>query len=463
MVGTGRGSKPASRTITPARSMLSVVTLLATSFFLLDPAQALPLYARQTGQQCAACHNGFPELTPYGRLFKLNGYTFGGGPNTFPDSTVYIPPISMMNIPNYTHTTQGQPGGAAPGFTYNNNWAYTGSLFTGGRILDHLGAFIQGTYDGIGDALSWDNTDIRYANVGQLTGKELVYGVSLNNNPTVEDVWNSTPAWGYPYVASGLAPTPAAAPLIEGGLAQQVVGVNPYIYWDRLFYAEIGGYRTLSPGQLDALGIPPPGTNSIDGIAPSWRLAIEPAWGNNTWEFGTLGLAASLVPQRMTGAGTDHVTDFGFDTQYEFLGARDSFSLQARYVTEYQNLPASEALGFATNSHNDLHSLTIKGTYFYKQTVGFTVDYFNIQGSSDPLIYGPVSLNNSPNSSGWTFELDYIPFNYGGPSFWPWLNVKFGLQFVHYNKFDGASTNYDGTGRSAAANDTLFAFAWFAF
>jgi hypothetical protein len=43
------------------------------------PANALPSYARQTGQQCAACHNGFPELTPYGRLFKLNGYTFTGG------------------------------------------------------------------------------------------------------------------------------------------------------------------------------------------------------------------------------------------------------------------------------------------------------------------------------------------------------------------------------------------------
>src|SRR5216684_3279215 len=37
-------------------------------------AQALPSYARQTGQECAACHNGFPELTPYGRLFKLNAY-----------------------------------------------------------------------------------------------------------------------------------------------------------------------------------------------------------------------------------------------------------------------------------------------------------------------------------------------------------------------------------------------------
>ena len=33
---------------------------------------------------------------------------------------------------------------------------------------------------------------IRYANAGALVDRELVYGVSFNNNPTVNDVWNST-------------------------------------------------------------------------------------------------------------------------------------------------------------------------------------------------------------------------------------------------------------------------------
>jgi len=50
-------------------------------FGMLNPllAHALPAYARQTGQNCIACHAGgqFPELTPYGRLFKLTGYTIG--------------------------------------------------------------------------------------------------------------------------------------------------------------------------------------------------------------------------------------------------------------------------------------------------------------------------------------------------------------------------------------------------
>ena len=43
------------------------------------PSAGLPSFARQTGQPCGACHTDFPSLTPYGRRFKLLGYTSGGG------------------------------------------------------------------------------------------------------------------------------------------------------------------------------------------------------------------------------------------------------------------------------------------------------------------------------------------------------------------------------------------------
>ena len=89
--------------------------------------------------------------------------------------------------------------------------------------------------------------------------------------------------------------------------------------------------------------------------------------------------------------GTDHLTDVGFDTQYEFLGARDSFSVQARFITENQNLPASQALGLSTNSHNNLRTWHAKATYYYNQTIGATAGYFNVNGSGDPLLYGPIS------------------------------------------------------------------------
>src|SRR5260370_26644896 len=56
----------------------AMVAWLASADLSGRPANALPLYARQTGQPCAACHTAFPELTPFGRRFKLGAYNLGG-------------------------------------------------------------------------------------------------------------------------------------------------------------------------------------------------------------------------------------------------------------------------------------------------------------------------------------------------------------------------------------------------
>jgi hypothetical protein len=128
---------------------------------------------------------------------------------------------------------------------------------------------------------------------------------------------------------------------------------------------------------------------------------------------------------------------------------------------------SSLAQGNADNQNDQLHSLNAKATYSYEQTYYGTLAYSRIQGSGDAGLY-PSSGNtpsrlNSPNSDWWTAEVDYVPFNHGGPSFWPWLNMKFGLQYIWYTKFNGASKNYDGNGRNASDNNTLYAFVWLAF
>jgi len=46
---------------------------------------------------------------------------------------------------------------------------------------------------------------------------------------------------------------------------------------------------------------------------------------------------------------------------------------------------------------------------------------------------------------------------------WKYAYTKFSLQYVIYNKFNGSSTNYDGFGRNASGNNTLYLLAWFAF
>jgi hypothetical protein len=438
------------------------VWILVAAFVLLlglPEAQALPSYARQTGQQCAACHNGFPELTPYGRLFKLNAFTFMGG-----DSK--LPAIASMWQGGFTHTQKDQPDGTTAHVGPNDNFSLqSASIFYGGAIDSSLGigAFSQGTYDSVGRNFAWDNTDIRWAKPTTLGG-ETVFGVSVNNSPTVTDLWNTTPAWRWPFITSGVAPSQSASTMIEGAFAQQVIGINAYAFWNRLVYVELGGYHTLTRGIDSAMGEAASDTSSIRGIAPYWRLAIQPQWGRSSLEIGTFGMAAAINPGRVTGSGTDHTTDIGFDAQYQFLADVNSFSVQASWITENQNLTASQALGDSSNSHNHMRSLNIKSSYYYQQTYGLTVGYFRTDGTSDAALYGGDSPTyNSPNTTGWIGEIDYMPFNHGGPEFWPWLNMKIGLQYVYYEKFNGGKTNFDGAGRNAHDNNTFFLFDWIAF
>ena len=52
--------------------------LVGAVVLLPNNAQAVPSYARQTGMPCSGCHTTPPELTPFGRSFKINGYTLTG-------------------------------------------------------------------------------------------------------------------------------------------------------------------------------------------------------------------------------------------------------------------------------------------------------------------------------------------------------------------------------------------------
>ena len=432
-------------------------------------AQALPSYARQTGQPCGACHTDFPQLTPFGRRFKLGGYTLGGGEvteaykRTF-GSDQWVPPISVMGIPTFTHTnTAMAPEDIPPGFKSNDNLSLQqASIFYGGRISDNVGAFVQGTYDGVAKKLMWDNADIRFAKSTTIAGTDVLFGITANNSPTVQDVWNTTPAWRFPFISSSIAPSPAASTMIEGAFAAQVGGVGAYAFVKDTYYLEVSGYRTLSPGSLSTLGIDPAGTSAINGVAPYWRVAAEPSWGKHSLQFGAFGMIANVVPQRMPGFGTDRMTDIGFDSQYQYMADDWSFTARSSFIIENQRLTASNAFGLADNASNHLNSFRSSATFVYgkNERVALTGGYFNIYGSSDAALYG--TANGSPNSSGWTGEIAFIPYGMNSPLVWPWFNARIGLQYIWYDKFNGASTNYDGNGRNARDNNTLFLYAWLA-
>ncbi len=455
----------------------------AWSFLLLSavlwgsfsaPAQAVPSFSRQTGMSCMACHTAFPELTPYGRWFKLNGYVSGESDKVTEkddktgDVSMEIdkaPPLSaMLQISDsfVKNPTTAVPG---PDTDLQGYVAFPEqlSLFYAGEISPNIGAFIQATYDFGSGVFHSDNTDVRYATHFQLDGRDAIFGLTLNNNPTVQDVWNTVPAWGFPYATSANIPQPTAAPQITT-LGGSVGGLGAYLNLDKLVYVEASAYRS-APQAPAAVG-----SASIQGYAPYARVAFNQEVGDSSFELGGFVFSEDVAPAAGIPAGftADNFTDFGIDAQAQYITKEIQPSLQVSWIREYQTLNSTfnEAAPGSANLDDQLELFRINGTFYYQRSIGFTVAYFGLGGTTDDVIYTPTPYSGSatgdPTSNGMIYEINYLP----------WLNTKLTLQYTAYWKFNGGGDNvdpttelgYDGaTARKASDNNTLMAMAWLAF
>lgn len=434
------------------------------------PAAAIPAFATQTGQPCAACHVGAygPQLTPFGRAFKLGGYTETGGQGW--QSAL---PVSLMLLGSYTNTSKGQGAPASEHYGANDNFAMDQiSVFLAGRVNDYAGGFIQGTFDGITSAFHLDNTDLRVTAPFDTGNAQLRLGLDVNNGPTVQDPFNSTYAWGFPYVASALAPVPAAQPLLAGALIGNSVGVSAYAWYDQSLYLEAGLYNTYGPTLLRMTGTEygPGATNSP---APYLRAAYEWDWNGQSAYVGAIFLHSDINPAAASYAasgvlGRDHYTDYALDGGYQFLGdGTNVVSFLGIFDHEVQNLGGSAAAGASSQSNNTLNQIRANISYYYQQTYGVTLGWQKTWGTTNPLLYAPApvsgSANGSPDSNAFIFEADWIPFGKAGSWAGPWVNLKLGAQYTLYTQFNGGSSNYDGFGRNAMDNNTLYLFAWLSF
>jgi hypothetical protein len=434
--------------------------VIAAAFALLPalPAHAVPAFARELGVPCAVCHTvAFgPVLTPFGRNFKLHAYALGA------HKTI---PLSADLIASFNHTAVDLP--AIPHFSSNDNTALNAvDLYFAGRIADHLGAFVQGTYDGIARHAAWGVLDVRYARDFTFGGTGTLLGVSVNNFPTVQDPWNSTYAWQLPVPGVRFFNGPNAAPQIDGFFATQALGATAYTLIDNAVYLEAGGYRKLSDRLQRDVGIPnPEAEHGIDGSAPYWRAALQKSSGPHYASVGILGFSPHAQTPSERSVGSDNYTDLGYDATYQFAnGGPHTFNFNASYVHEQQRLFGALAGSSAISNHLD--QVNLNGQYAYRQTYSITLAYFDIRGNSNALLYppGPLfgSANSSPDSRSFTLQLEWIPFGKADSFARPFLNMRLGLQYIAYTKFNGGNTNYDGAGHSASDNNTLMLFVWLA-
>jgi hypothetical protein len=438
---------------------------VALIFFCLVPqAYGLPSFARQTGQQCSACHVGgsWPQLTPWGRFFKLSGYT--AGKNLFDKNEGSYVPVGIFGQAGLTWAAQPNDALGQRVITQNGSpeaYQFTGEVAT--KLTNFLGVFYEyqvgNTFPG------WKGTsgpaDVRAVHFFRAGGNEILVGVDSNNNPTAQDVWNSVPDWNFPFYSSPQAPSGPASPMITS-LGEQSGSIGAYALLNRQFYVEASFYRVatnffrwMSAGTAFQAG----GENYLDGYNPYWRTYWTKDHGPHSFMIGAFGMRAHVFPDSSSPSGpTDVFTDYGFDSQYQYLASTHKVTLRGSYIYENQAWNAGFPIGNSATPKGNLKSLNLNGSYAYGRDWVFNAGYLLTNGNNNSALYAITTpsgdqVTASPKTTAYTLEVDRLITQ----------NVQVMMQYRGFGWFNGLRHNIDGLGRNASDNNTLWVSVFFAF
>ncbi len=124
---------------------LAVLFAFAVLLFAPQKAEAIPAFARQTGQNCTACHfQHFPNLTSYGRNFKGGGFTQVGGQSLLEGDMLSLP--SVLNAALVTKIRYQKTNGDNDAMGTNKGEYQLpdeAALFLGGRVGEHIGFILE--------------------------------------------------------------------------------------------------------------------------------------------------------------------------------------------------------------------------------------------------------------------------------------------------------------------------------
>ena len=344
----------------------------------------LPSYARQTGLACSACHYQFLTLTPFGRKFKLNGYTLTNLPTLEEkDSTnggrLSLSPFSLLSAmvtAGVTHTRDALPD------TQNGAAALPQELsgFLAGRISSQVGLFSQFTYAGA-------DGSIRHRQRGHPVRRQRQRGRQhraglwgdAQQQPLGPGSVEHDSGVGLPVHRVGCRARRGGGYAIDEGLAQNVLGLGGYAMVGNLVYGEVSVYRSA----LQGAAAPTSETGAIDGVAPYWRLAFQKEWEHRYLMIGTFGLHGSLFPDVLRGP-TNTYTDMGADAQFETAAGKREPGRPRLVDRGAPDAGCGRRPGRRRNVKNTLQVVRMNASYYPQQWLGVTGGYFDTWGTSDP-------------------------------------------------------------------------------
>jgi hypothetical protein len=137
------------------KKIIFILVVIMVAVTITPEVSALPLFARQTGMACSACHfQHFPILNGFGRAFKSAGFTMMGAQGRVEGEGLTIPNALNMAVSTTAGYEQSnQAAGTTAANTTGDGAFYVPgnsgelSLLFGGRVTENAG-FLAGISKG---------------------------------------------------------------------------------------------------------------------------------------------------------------------------------------------------------------------------------------------------------------------------------------------------------------------------
>ncbi|ACG57009.1 hypothetical protein HY04AAS1_0319 [Hydrogenobaculum sp. Y04AAS1] len=454
------------------RMVYGALGLLSLAVFAPKSSFAIPSFARQTGLACDVCHTVFPHLTPFGREFKLHGFTYdysdlikmvrqaakkraaeeGGMPNLVINK---IPMIAVRiagmwanqdggSVVPHGRITDGQGAFSQPaGYPTNDtfNLVKDDSLYIAGEITPHLGAWVEiGGWNDHGDAASLAGYDA-ILNGGDHTvdNKNFTYGLSFENVVGFDDVGQAGPGnWGVPL----MNPLSTHGTLFDPFNGTPIEGVEAY--------AMLGDFT--NGGIYGNIGLYAPSTGNDEGTNPVATAGSLPASTSYSWAgakhvdayvnaeywlpgfkniYSMVGAFGYFGQEKMEGGTnpyeySDNVNDYGLEAQAQYIGGKNL----VEFFGEVQKQHDSEFYGedywtgqlYSTDGTSvNRTGIALKADYYYKRTYGVYVKYMYANSSQ-------------------VQDVDYSGYIVG-VSWYPWQNVSVKVERMMWSKYHPGQAN----------------------
>ena len=365
------------------RSIVAVGEAVAGAISI--DAGAIALYNRQTGQPCAACHTAPPELTPFGRRFMLGGFTMSGGKTGIPLSG-----YRRSRIHNDIEGCDRRPAGPArqqqrrdpedQGDYRRRDHRYDRRL-RGSRLRRDRRA-----------TQARQRRRATFRQRSRVGRHDLLYGITLNNNPGFQDPWNSTLARTWPYARSAADADAAHVGRCSTGRWHSArSALSGYGFIDDAFYLELGGYRKIESRHAGLAG-------PRSGQTRERSTASRSTRGSRTRAKvpgGTLTVGASTArrrPEPSRRARQRHgqgAATWASTCSTNGAAGRTRRRCAPRPNRERWSLGSSVAQGLATNTSNHLDNVRLSASYLYAQAL-----------FGDGGLFPPKRIDRSRCSSG---------------------------------------------------------------